>query len=90
MKNFILDGLILVSGLIVMDEGYILSNKYRKAIFDSITAGDNNINVIVKKHRIVRRIADKIINDFKQNGLVTTKGNIVELTDEGEKLAEKI
>lgn len=72
-----------------MDEGYILSNKYRKIIFDSIIAGENNINYIVKKHRIFKRIADKIVNDLKENGLVEINGNIVKLTEEGEKLAEK-
>jgi predicted methyltransferase len=80
----------LVFGLIFMDEGYILSNKYRKTIFDSIIAGDNNINFIVKKHRIVKRIADKIVKDLEENGLIKVDGNVVEFTEEGEKLAEKI
>ena len=71
-----------------MDEGYILSNKFRKIIFDSIASGEKNINRIAKKHRIIQTVANKVILDFEENGIIKKNGNIVELTDEGKKLAE--
>jgi len=32
-----------------MDEGYILSNKYRRAIFDELASGESDIRRIAKK-----------------------------------------
>jgi len=73
-----------------MDEGYILSNKYRRVIFDSLALGETNLNMIVKKHRIVPRVAEKIINDFISGGIIEKKGLKYILTNEGKKLSESI
>jgi predicted transcriptional regulator len=73
-----------------MDEGYIISNKFRRIIFDELSSGGKNIDRIAKKNRIIKTIAYRIINDFKDNGIVEKKGNIYLLTEEGEKLAAKI
>ena len=73
-----------------MDEGYILSNKYRRAIFDGFASGETNLNVIVKKNRIIPMIAKKIIDDFISGGIIEKKGNRYILTKEGNKLAATI
>jgi len=73
-----------------MDEGYILSNKYRKIIFEAIATGETNIIFIAKKHRIIRTVANKIINDFEENKLIENKNNRITLTDKGQKLAETL
>jgi len=73
-----------------MDEGYILSNKFRRAIFDSFVAGEKNLKFIAKKHRIIYNVADKIVQDFIKNGIVEKKPEGFILTKDGEKLAEKI
>ena len=73
-----------------MDEGYILSNKYRRVIFDGLVSGEKNIDRIAKKHRIIRNVAFRIVEDFINNGIVEKKGNQYILTKEGEKLAENI
>ena len=73
-----------------MDEGYILSNKYRRVIFERLASGEKNINSISKKHRIVPIITKKIINDLIENKIIEKKGNVYELTKEGEKLASTI
>ena len=73
-----------------MDEGYILSNKYRRVIFDSLALGETNLNMIVKKHRIVPRVAEKIIDDFISGGIIEKKGLKYILTNEGKKLSESI
>lgn len=73
-----------------MDEGYILSNKYRRIIFDGFISGETNINYIVKKHRIIPAVARKVINDFIEGGVIEKKGSRYVLTKEGEKLAETI
>ena len=73
-----------------MDEGYILSNKFRRVIFDGLASGETDIDTIAKKHRIVPNVAKKIINEFISGGIIEKKGLKYILTKEGEKLAENI
>ena len=74
----------------LMDEGYILSNKYRKAIFYEIASGESNINYISKKHRIIRAIANKTIYDLMKNDIINKKNNRYVLSKKGEKIKEII
>ena len=73
-----------------MDEGYILSNKFRRAIFDGFIQGQRNIKNIAKKHRIIPSVAIRIADDLVKGGLLKKNGNIYTLTEEGEKLAQSI
>jgi predicted transcriptional regulator len=73
-----------------MDEGYILSNKFRRTIFDALSAGETNINMISKKYRIIPIVTQKIIDDFISGGILEKKDNKYVLTKEGEKLANII
>ena len=73
-----------------MDEGYILSNKYRRAIFDELASGETNILRIAKKQRIIQTVAQRVIDDFIEDGIVEQKGNHYVFTKEGEKLKETL
>ena len=73
-----------------MDEGFILSNKYRRAIFEELSSGEKNIQRIAKKHRIIPRVAQRVIQGFVDEGVVEKKGSSYILTKEGEKLSEQI
>ncbi len=73
-----------------MEEGYILSNKFRRAIFDGFAAGETNLNIITKKHRIILNVAKRIADDFIKGGILEKKGNKYLLTKEGERLAKII
>lgn len=73
-----------------MDESYILANKYRKLIFEALNSGQTNIEFIAKKHRIVQRIAQKVIDDFEKQQLVEKKQNRYILTNKGKKIAETL
>jgi predicted transcriptional regulator len=73
-----------------MDEGYILSNKFRRVIFDGLASGETNLNIIIKKNRIIPMIANKIIDEFISSGIIEKKGNRYILTKEGNKLASTI
>lgn len=73
-----------------MDEGYILSNKFRRAIFDGFASGETNLNIIIKKNRIIPMVANKIIDEFISGGIIEKKGNRFILTKEGNKLASTI
>lgn len=70
-----------------MDEGFILSNKFRRTIFDRLASGETDINLIAKKHRIILSVAKKVADDFISGGILEKKGNKYHLTKEGEKLA---
>ena len=74
----------------VMDEGYILSNKFRRVIFDGFISGETNIDRIAKKYRVIPRVAKKVVDDFINGGLLEKKGNRYILTKEGEKIADSI
>ena len=73
-----------------MDEGFILSNKFRKVIFEGLSTGETNINNIAKKHRIIPIVAQRIVNEFIKGGIVEKNNNRYILTKEGKKLAEII
>ncbi|MEM0467204.1 MAG: hypothetical protein QXX20_06380 [Candidatus Thermoplasmatota archaeon] len=73
-----------------MDEGFILSNKHRRAIFYEIASGEKNINRIIKKQHIIRSVAEKIISDFISEGILEQQGDTIWFTTEGKKLAEKM
>jgi len=73
-----------------MDEGFIISNKYRRSIFDELASGETDINRIAKKHRIIIKVAVRVVNDFINGEILEKKGNRYILTEEGEKLATRI
>jgi predicted transcriptional regulator len=73
-----------------MEEGFILSNKHRRAIFDELVAGETNLDRIIKKQRIIRLAAERVIKEFVDGGIIEQKGNQIKFTSEGEKLVERI
>ena len=76
--------------VISMEEGYILSNKYRRAIFDEFASGETDIERIAKKNHIIKSVAKKVVDDFINGGILEKKGNKYVLTEEGKKLATTI
>ena len=75
---------------ISMDEGFILSNKYRRAIFNELATGEKNITRIAKKHRIIPTIAQRVIDDFIKGGIIEKTGNTYIFTKKGDKLVQTI
>jgi predicted transcriptional regulator len=73
-----------------MDEGYIYSNKFRKAIFDEVASGETNIKRIAKKHHIILTVAKKVAEELVNNNYLDKEGEGYNLSKEGEKLAEQI
>lgn len=73
-----------------MDEGFILANKYRRAVFTEIAAGESDPQMIAKKHHIIDRVVDDIVTKFIDGGLVEKKDEEYVLTGEGEKIAAEL
>ncbi len=74
----------------LMDEGYILSNKFRKAVFDGFASGETDINIIAKKYHVFSRIAKKILKDFIENDIILKKNDRYLLSEKGKKIADRI
>jgi predicted transcriptional regulator len=74
----------------MVDEGYILANKFRRAIFDELVSGERDIRHIAKKHRIIIRVAQKTADDLEAQGLVTHQGPFYSFTEEGQKLVDQM
>jgi predicted transcriptional regulator len=74
----------------MVDEGYILANKFRRAIFDELVSGEHDIRHIAKKHRIIMRVAQKIVDDLEAQGLVTHQGPFYSFTEDGQKLVDSM
>ena len=74
----------------IIDEGFILSNKFRRAIFAELVSGETNIERIAKKQHIIRNVAIRIADDFIREEIIEKKGNRYFLTTDGEKLAANI
>ena len=73
-----------------MDEGFILSNKFRRAVFAELVSGETDMERIAKKHHIIRNVAMRIADDFIREEIIEKKGNSYFLTNDGEKLAANI
>jgi len=73
-----------------MDEGFILSNKFRRGVFAELVSGETDIERIAKKHHIIRNVAIRIADDFIREEIIEKKGNRYFLTKDGEKLAANI
>ncbi len=74
----------------MVDESYILANKFRRAIFDELVAGEKDIRHIAKKHRIIPRVAQKVMDDFEAEQLVTKQGPFYSFTEKGKKLVDEM
>ena len=73
-----------------MDEGFILANKFRRVIFDELASGEVDILDIAKKNHIIPRVAQRILDEFINQGIVEKKGNKYVFTEEGNKLVETL
>lgn len=73
-----------------MDEGFILSNKFRRVIFDELASGEKDIYRISKKNRIFLKTVIKTVNEFINIGIIEKKNNQYFLTIKGKKLADII
>ena len=71
-------------------EGFILSNKFRKAVFLEISSGENSLDRIAKKHRLLPQMVKKVAQEMVEKGLIKEKDGIFVLTDEGDKIFGKL
>ncbi|MBC7128831.1 MAG: hypothetical protein H5T45_03755 [Thermoplasmatales archaeon] len=71
-------------------EGFIISDKVRKAIFLEIASGENSITRIAKKNRIIESVAKNALNELIEKGIIEEKNGEYKLSEEGIKLYGKL
>jgi predicted transcriptional regulator len=72
------------------EEGFILSNKFRKAVFLEIAAGEKSVNKIAKKHRLFPKMVENAVTDLKKNGIVKDDEEGLGFTETGRKIFTKL
>lgn len=72
------------------NEGFILENKNRKAVFQELASGETDPERIAKKHHLIERVVDQVLDDLVEEELAEEDGGGYELTDEGESLAREL
>ena len=70
----------------VKEEGFILSNKHPKAVFQEIAAGESSTKTIAKKHRLHHTMVENAVHDLQEVGLVTGNDNDLTLSEAGVKV----
>ena len=68
------------------EEGFILSNKHRKAVFQEIAAGESSAKTIAKKHHLHQTMVENAVNDLQEIGLVTGDDTTLALSEQGVKV----
>lgn len=69
----------------VVNDAFVESDKFRRAVFTEIAAGETDIEFIAKKHRLVKPAAERAVNDLVEHGLVEKGDEGYALTAEGER-----
>lgn len=67
-------------------EGFILANKFRKAVFVEVATGEHSPKTIAKKHHLVPQMVDSAVADLKEKDILAEKDGTLALTEHGEKV----
>ncbi len=71
-------------------EGFIISNKIRKAVFSEIASGEHSIDKIAKKHHLLPKLVERAVTEIMEGKLIEKHNNGYILTDHGQKILIKI
>ncbi len=69
-----------------IDEGFILSNKFRKAILIELASGEKKTKRIAKKHHLIERMVERAMKELEEEKLVKEENGNYFLTDRGKKV----
>ncbi len=69
-----------------IDEGFILSNKFRKAILIELASGEKKIKRIAKKHHLIERMVERAMKEIEEEKITREENGNYFLTDRGKKV----
>lgn len=70
-----------------INDAFIESDKFRRAVFTEITAGESDPERIAKKHHLVQPAVDRAVGDLEEHELIEETDEGYVLTDKGERYA---
>lgn len=73
-----------------MEEGFIISDKIRTAVFIEIASGEKSITRIAKKHHIIENLARNAVKELKEHGFIEEREDGLHLTEHGTKIYGKL
>lgn len=71
-------------------EGFVISNKIRKAVFIEIASGEHSIDKIAKKHHLLPTLVEHAVTEIMEGKLIEKHNGKYRLTDYGQKILIKI
>ncbi len=72
------------------EEGFVISNKIRKALFIEIASGETSLNRIIRKHRLIEQAARRAAEELKEHGIIEEGEEGYRLTELGAKIYGKL
>ena len=69
-----------------IDEGFILSNKFRKAILIELASREKKIKRIAKKHHLIERMVERAMKELEEEKIAREENGNYFLTDRGKKV----
>lgn len=69
------------------NDAFVESDKFRKAVFQGITAGESDPERIAKKNHLIQPAVDRAVDDLEEHGLIEEGEDGYVLTDKGEDYA---
>lgn len=72
-----------------INDAFVESDKFRKAVFTEIAAGESDPERIAKKHHLIQPAVDRAVDDLQERELIEETDDGYELTDKGETYANE-
>lgn len=70
-----------------LNDAFVESDKFRKAVFTEMAAGESDPERIAKKHHLIQPAVNRAVDDLEDHGLIEETDDGYELTDKGERYA---
>lgn len=67
-----------------INDAFVESDKFRRAVFTEIAAGESDPDRIAKKHHLVKPAVKRAVQDLVDHELIEETDDGLQLTDQGE------
>ena len=70
-----------------INDAFVESDKFRRAVFTEIAAGETDPDRIAKKHHLIKPAVKRAVADLEEHDLIQAVDGGYELTEDGERYA---
>ncbi len=71
------------------NDAFVEADKFRKAVFTGIVAGESDPERIAKKQRLLERGVNRAVEDLEEHGLIEDTDDGYKLTSKGKRYADE-